>query len=81
MSNRGQAQYRQLTEALRDTTPPCSDDWRYILDQNELDELDQRELRATCNGCPVFDLCAAYGRAGRPTGGMWAGKYYQEKQK
>lgn len=76
---RGDADYTRLAAALRDTTPRCADDWRYVEDEHAIDAADQAEMRRLCRTCPLGGLCAGYARKARPTAGMWAGTYYRQR--
>ncbi|GAA3626079.1 hypothetical protein GCM10022200_05540 [Microbacterium awajiense] len=76
---RGATQYQRLAAALANTAPTCTGDPRYILDRVEVSDTDRAEMESACATCPLFGLCDAYARAGRPEAGMWAGKYYPGK--
>lgn len=66
---KGAAQYERLSEALRDVTPPCTDDPRFILD--DFEPADEIRMRSICRSCPVSLECAAY--APHAAAGYWAG--------
>lgn len=74
----GAAEYRALSDALRDITPPCTGDRRFILDSHEIaaDELSHLAL-TVCRPCPLSALCRAYGAAERPKAGIWGGRTYK----
>lgn len=77
MADRGAAEYRVLTEAMRDIRPACNGDPRFILDSHEIspDELSHIAL-TICRLCPLKAPCRAYGDAERPKAGIWGGKKY-----
>ena len=77
----GAAEYRTLVDALEHTNPRCRDDWRYIQDREQIDADDLEAMGHICRVCPLFDLCSAYAQAARPRGGMWAGRYYGNKER
>ncbi|WP_394289091.1 WhiB family transcriptional regulator [Microbacterium sp.] len=75
--SRGDAEYLALHAALNETTPPCSNDPRFILDANAYAPGEAAELKRTvCNPCPLLRLCRAYAEAARPEAGVWAGRTY-----
>lgn len=78
---KGQDEYRALTDALEQTRPPCHGDWRYIQDRHELDDGDVSAMQRVCRVCPLRDICSAYARAAKPSAGMWAGRYWGRKER
>lgn len=69
---RGAIEYAALLAAMNTGQPACRDDERYV--QDNPTPGDQIEMRETCSMCPLLAHCTAYRRAGRPTGGTWAGE-------
>lgn len=39
------------------------------------------EAKAVCAGCPVLEQCRAYTARVRPTYGVWAGEFFQDKNR
>jgi hypothetical protein len=64
--------YAVLATEMDYTDPACSNDERFIADDQNADE-----LAPICNACPLFALCDAYARIDRPKAGIWAGKRYR----
>ena len=58
-----------------DTNPACTDDERFIDDQQPADA-----LAPICATCPLFGPCSEYGNLERPKAGVWAGKRYRTNQ-
>lgn len=78
---RGDAEYQALADALREITPPCTDDPRFLLEAHEIARDELAYLRETvCRPCPVRELCAAYAGSARPTAGIWAGRTFKPRQ-
>ena len=75
---RGDREWAALRDALKTTTPPCTDDIRFVLDRPS--EADQAAMSTICSTCPIRDTCAAYARATKPPGTYWAGTYYAPKE-
>ena len=74
---KGQQEYRVLTDGLEQTAPPCRGDWRYIQDRHELDDGDVRDMQTRCKtACALRELCSAYAKTAKPSAGMWAGRYW-----
>lgn len=69
-------EYSELAKAMEDTEPACADDPRFTLDEHQVHEQEAVLLRSICRGCPLRAECDAYGRAAKPTSGIWAGRYY-----
>jgi hypothetical protein len=80
-SEKGQEEYRALTDALHDVTPPCSPDWRFVQERDQVDEQDLIAMRLACARCPLSDLCRSYADAARPSAGMWAGRYWGRRER
>lgn len=78
---RGDAEYRTLCNALKTTTPPCSNDWRYTLDAEALNDDEKAQMHNVCQDCPLNELCRTYAKAARPSGGYWAGRYWGRKER
>jgi hypothetical protein len=68
---KGDAEWQALQDGIDAATPACVHDLRFVMDD---DQIKAAELAGVCDSCPLLDLCAAYGKAARPTGGVWAGK-------
>ena len=66
---KGSREYQALTDALRDVTPACAGDPRFIAD--DLEPADEIRMRSICRSCPVFAECKAY--APHAAAGYWAG--------
>ena len=78
---RGDAEYQALADTLREMTPPCTDDPRFLLEAHEIAPAELSHLAMTiCRPCPVRDLCAAYAASARPTAGIWAGRTFKPRQ-
>lgn len=78
---RGDAEYQALADALREVTPPCTDDPRFLLEAHEIAPAELSHLAMTiCRSCPVRGLCAAYAASARPTAGVWAGRTFKPRQ-
>lgn len=78
---RGDAEYQALSDALREVTPPCTDDPRFLLESHEIAPAELSHLAMTiCRSCPVRGLCAAYAASARPTAGVWAGRTFKPRQ-
>lgn len=77
---KGDAEYQALSFALDETRPPCRDDWRFLLDEGDLDTADLAEMRRMCATCPIAHLCDAYATVARPCAGMWCGEYYPARK-
>lgn len=76
----GEAEYAELVAAFDHARPACRDDWRYIQEREEIDGDDLDQMSLTCRTrCTLFELCDEYARAAKPTGGMWAGRYWGRK--
>jgi hypothetical protein len=73
MTVRTDEAYARLTEAMMTVDPACQRDDRFISDDTAHDAV----LAAVCAICPLFYVCAEYGRIARPKGGLWAGKRYK----
>lgn len=68
----GQAEHAALIRAMEDTPPAC--DGLETFTRDKFMDHDETEImRGICRECPLFDLCAAYAVAGKPSAGMWAG--------
>ncbi|MEV7633619.1 hypothetical protein AB0N64_14565 [Microbacterium sp. NPDC089318] len=65
--------WHALTGALDVTTPACRGDARFTADM--LSPRDLGALRAVCDECPLFVMCAAFADAapGWSMAGFWAG--------
>lgn len=68
---KGSAELAALTTALEETRPACAGDDRFIADA--LTRNEGIVLRSICARCPLFGACGAYGAAGAPEVGFWAG--------
>lgn len=81
MKTRGVAEYDELSLALQDYTPPCSDDSRFILEPHEISPDELTHLSITiCRPCPLKHLCRAYAEKERPAAGIWAGRTYPSRK-
>lgn len=76
---RGAVEYRSLSDALEYTTPPCANDWRFIVDSERLGDDDKAQMRSLCRQCPLAEACRTYATIARPKAGMWAGRYWGRK--
>jgi hypothetical protein len=72
----GTAEFAALARAMEDKRPPCSDDYRFIAEEHELDDDTLTLMRRTCFTCPLRAECGAAAKVTKPTAGMWAGKFY-----
>ncbi len=70
------AAWSELAEALRTTRAACDGDSRFIADRDSLSSEDTAVLRRICLGCDLFNACHTFAEAGRPSGGVWAGRRY-----
>lgn len=78
---RGDAEFQALSDALREVSPPCTDDPRFLLEAHEIAPAELSHLAMTaCRPCPVRALCAAYAASVRPTAGVWAGRTFKARQ-
>lgn len=69
---RGQAEHAALIRAMEQTPAACDGIETFTRDKfNDPDDV--AIMRGICQECPVFDLCAAFAAAGKPSAGMWAG--------
>lgn len=69
---RGQAEHAALIAAMAHETPAC--DGIDAFTRDTFTDPDETELlRNICRSCPLLTLCETFARAGRPSGGMWAG--------
>lgn len=80
MNSDAEAAYVRLSHGLDETRPPCRDDWRFLLDEHDLDPPDLAEMRHMCATCPLRPLCHAYATVAQPPAGMWAGSYYPARR-
>lgn len=67
--------YTALHDAMRNITPDCHDDPRFISDTQEAEH-----LKYLCDACPLFDLCQKFARLEKPPGGIWAGKRWTTRR-
>jgi hypothetical protein len=72
------AEFQTLQAAMDETPAACADDPRFILDD---DVLKAAELAEVCDRCSILAECAAYARAARPMGGVWASKRWHTAAK
>lgn len=80
-AEKGQEEYRALTEALRDLTPACSLDRRFVQERNQVDEQNLIAMRRSCAQCPLAVLCRSYAESARPPAGMWAGRFWGRRER
>lgn len=78
---KGQEEYVALNDALADVTPPCSNDWRFVQEREEIDQSDLAAMRRACADCPLASLCRQYAETARPSAGMWAGRFWGRKER
>ena len=77
----GDTEYLDLHAALADTTPPCSNNPRFILDATAYDPGEVDDLRETiCKTCPIRRPCRTYGDTARPRAGIWGGRTYPARK-
>ncbi|GLJ79753.1 WhiB family transcriptional regulator [Microbacterium imperiale] len=77
---RGADEYRRLNVAIEHHPPRCADDPRFIRDAIDYQPNELSELRAVCRRCPLYALCASYGKAAKPPAGVWAGSVYKPRR-
>lgn len=77
-SSRVREAQQDLDAALdSDETPNCLDDERFTRSRSRpLQGAEKRELYMMCFECPIFEACAEYAAATKPSAGYWAGKNY-----
>lgn len=75
---RGGAQLAQLTEAMAETRPSCTDDARFIADH--LTDADTTLMRRICRSCPLSAMCNTFARSSKPEAGFWAGTDYSTRR-
>lgn len=80
-TEKGVEDFARLANALRETTTPCRDDWRFIQERDQLDSTDLNEMRTGCGQCPLAALCGAYAEAARPSAGLWAGRFWGRRER
>lgn len=78
---RGTEEYRELSDAMTETSTPCNGDWRFIQERDQIDDAGLIEMRRGCARCPLQPLCRTYADAARPSAGMWAGRYWGRKER
>ena len=77
----GEAEYRDLYAALEKTNPACSNDWRFTVDAERLDDDEKTLMHNMCRSCPLLDTCRIYAATARPSGGFWGGRYWGRKER
>lgn len=76
-SERVQAAQKALYAAMAETDPSCLGDDRFTASRpSPLRGEERKQLYLTCFECPIFEACAEYAAALKPTAGYWAGKNY-----
>lgn len=72
------AEYRAFRKKLSSAGRlACAGDARFIRDHPSTEDVEA--VRAVCAACPLFEACAAYARAERPTAGFWAGVLWRDR--
>lgn len=72
MNEREAAAWGRLQDALRNTTPGCEGDDRYITDDLAPDEIE--DMRAICAHCPLLTECRDFAATATTLAGFWAGR-------
>lgn len=76
-SERVQKAQAALRAALMRTDPSCLNDDRFTASRPApLRGEEKKQLYLICFECPIFEACAKYAAATKPTAGFWAGKNY-----
>lgn len=76
-SERVQEAQAELRAALTKDDPSCLNDDRFTASRPApLRGEEKKQLYLICFECPVFEACAEYAAAMKPTAGFWAGKNY-----
>jgi uncharacterized protein YciW len=76
-SDKGEAEYAALVEAMETVRPACRDYELFTADQT--DDAQKALAARLCDVCPLKRACSAYAEASKPTVGIWAGIPYPRR--
>jgi hypothetical protein len=76
-SDKGEAEYAALVDAMETDRPACRDYELFTADQT--DAAQQALAARLCDVCPLRALCEAYAEASKPPVGIWAGIPYPRR--